>query len=117
MVMGDRVGLEDLCKMSLYALVGRISYKILSTHPLEDWITLHWYPLLGYFPEVLYLKKGWLGFVCRELDDATQILSSFWVFGGNNLMLKRWWINFDPLQDYFRLRHLWVLLPGLPLHL
>jgi hypothetical protein len=32
-------------------------------------------------------------------------------------MLKHWRINFDPLQDYFRLRHLWVLLPGLPLHL
>jgi hypothetical protein len=32
-------------------------------------------------------------------------------------MLKRWRVSFDPSQDYFRLRHLWVLLPGLPLHL
>jgi hypothetical protein len=32
-------------------------------------------------------------------------------------MLKRWWTNFNPTQDYFHLRHIWVLLPDLPLHL
>jgi hypothetical protein len=32
-------------------------------------------------------------------------------------MLKRWRPCFDPSQDYFRFRHFWVLLPGLPLHL
>jgi len=26
-------------------------------------------------------------------------------------------VSFDPSQDYFILFHLWVLLPGLPLHL
>jgi hypothetical protein len=31
-------------------------------------------------------------------------------------MVKRWRVNFDPAQDYFSNRHLWVLLPGLPLH-
>jgi hypothetical protein len=30
-------------------------------------------------------------------------------------MLKWWRITFDPSKDYFQLRHLWVLLPGLPL--
>jgi hypothetical protein len=32
-------------------------------------------------------------------------------------MLKRWRMAFNPESDYFQLRHLWVLLPGLPLHL
>jgi len=32
-------------------------------------------------------------------------------------MLKRWRLAFNPDSDYFQLRHLWVLLPGLPLHL
>jgi len=32
-------------------------------------------------------------------------------------MLKCWRDNFDPTQDYFHFRHLWVLLPGLPMHL
>lgn len=32
-------------------------------------------------------------------------------------MLKRWRVSFDPTLDYFRHRHLWVLLPGLSLHL
>ena len=31
-------------------------------------------------------------------------------------MLKRWRVSFDPTIDYFRYRHLWVLLLGLPLH-
>jgi hypothetical protein len=61
LVLGDGVGLEDLCKMSTSALVGRISYKSLSRQPLEDWIQSSWLPLLGYAPEVLFLKKG--GFV------------------------------------------------------
>jgi hypothetical protein len=32
-------------------------------------------------------------------------------------MLKRWRLAFNPDTEYFQLRHLWVLLPGLPLHL
>jgi hypothetical protein len=32
-------------------------------------------------------------------------------------MLKRWRISFDPAQEYFHFRHLWILLPGLPLNL
>jgi hypothetical protein len=32
-------------------------------------------------------------------------------------MLKRWRVSFEPSQDYFHHRHLWVLLPSLPLHL
>jgi hypothetical protein len=33
------------------------------------------------------------------------------------LMLKRWRLAFNPDTEYFQFRHLWVLLPGLPLHL
>jgi hypothetical protein len=32
-------------------------------------------------------------------------------------MLKRWRVAFDSTTYYFQLRHLWVLLPGLPLQL
>jgi hypothetical protein len=117
LVLGDGVGLEDLCKMSTSALVGRVSYKSLSSQPLEDWIKLSWLPLLGYSPEVLYLKKGWLCFICKTPDDASLLLSSFWTYGGSSIMLKRWRLAFNPDTDFFQLRHLWVLLPGLPLHL
>jgi hypothetical protein len=103
--------------MSICALVGRISYKSLSSQSLEDWIKLKWFPILGYCPDVLYLKKGWLCFSCRSPEDASLLLSSLWVFGGSSLMLKRWRMAFNPDTDYFQNRHLWVLLPGLPLHL
>jgi hypothetical protein len=74
-------------------------------------------PLLGYAPETIFLKGGWLGFHCRNPEDATLLLSSFWVYDGSSLMLKRWRLAFNPETDFFQLRHLWVLLPGLPLHL
>jgi len=32
-------------------------------------------------------------------------------------MLKRWRLAFNPDTEYFQYRHLWVLLPSLPLHL
>jgi hypothetical protein len=89
LVLGDGVGLEDLCKMSLYGLVGLFSYKKFSSLPLEDWIKLHWLPLLGYSPEVIYLKKGWHGFICKSPEDASLLLNNLWVFGGSSLMLKR----------------------------
>jgi hypothetical protein len=117
LVLGDGVGFENLCKMSTCTLVGQISYKILSTLPLEDWIKLNWLPLLGYSPEVLYLKKAWLGFHCNSPEDETLLLSSLWAFDGSSLMLKRWRLAFNPDTDFFQLRHVWVLLPGLPLQL
>jgi hypothetical protein len=103
--------------MSTCALVGRFSYKRLSPQPLDDWIKSKWFPLLGYLPEVQYLKKGWLCFHCKSPEDATLLLSSLWVYGGSSLMLKRWRLAFNPDTEFFQLRHLWVLLPGLPLHL
>jgi hypothetical protein len=103
--------------MSTSALVGRVSYKSLSRQPLEEWIQSRWLPLLGYAPEVLFLKKGWLCFICKSPDDASQLLSTFWTYGGSSIMLKRWRLAFNPETEYFQHRHLWVLLPGLPLHL
>jgi hypothetical protein len=117
LVIGSDVGLEQTCRMALCGLVGRISYKSLSKISLEDWIKAQWLPLLGYLPEVIYFTKGWIGFICSSPEDATLLLSSLWVFGGSSLMLKRWRIAFNPDTDYFQYRHLWVLLPGLPLYL
>jgi len=117
LVLGDGVGFENLCKMSTCSLVGRLSYKSLCTQKMADWIITNWVPLIGYSPEVLYLKSGWLGFHCRTPEDSTLLLSSFWVFDGSSLMVKRWRLEFNPDTEYFQLRHLWVLLPGLPLHL
>jgi hypothetical protein len=103
--------------MALCGLVGRVSYHYLAQEPLLVWMDKYWAPTLGYSPEVLYLSKGWLGFICRTPEDTTLLLASRWVFGGSSLMLKRWRVAFDPTSDYFPQRHLWVLLPGLPIQL
>jgi hypothetical protein len=76
----------------------------------------YWLPSLGYVPEIMYLAKGWLGFIYRTSEDTTLLLASCWVFGGSSIMLKRWRVAFDPDIDYFPQRHLWVLLLGLPVH-
>jgi len=117
LVLGSDVGLEDTCRMALCSLVGHVSYKSLSKGSLEDWIKHQWVSILGYFPELTYLTKGWLGIMCNIPEDATLLLSSLWVFRGSNLMLKCWRIAFNPDSHYFQLRQLWVLLPGLPLFL
>jgi hypothetical protein len=77
----------------------------------------HVVPVLGYIPQVQYLKKGWICFHCNSTDDASFLLSKLWVYGGSSLMLKRWRLAFNPDTEYFQHRHIWVLLPDLPLHL
>jgi hypothetical protein len=66
---------------------------------------------------VISLKKGWICFHCNSSDDASLLLSKLWVYGGSSLMLKRWRLAFNPDTEYFQNRHIWVLLPDLPLHL
>jgi hypothetical protein len=83
---------------------------------LPIWVEQAWGPLLGYTPEVLFLTKGWFGIICNSPEDASLLLARRWVIGGGSLMIKRWRVAFDPVTEYFQHRHLWVLLPGLPLH-
>ena len=56
---------------------------------------------MGYIVEVYYLPCGWFVFVFHSPKDADKILTSLWPFDGGNIMLKRWRLAFDPVQDYF----------------
>jgi hypothetical protein len=98
-------------------LVGRYAYRSCCKIPLVAWMEKTWEPVLGYSSEVWYLPRGWLGFVFKTPEDTELILGKFWGYEGGSLMLKRWRIHFDPNSEYFSFRHLWVLLPGLPLQL
>jgi hypothetical protein len=103
--------------MALCSLVGRLSYKHLCTTDLDVWMEKTWRPLLGYVPSLSHLGRGWIYFQFKSPKDSTSILECLWTLDDSSLMLKHWRVIFDPSQDYFRLRHLWVLLPGLPLYL
>jgi hypothetical protein len=116
MVLGEDVGLAETCRLAMCGIVGRLSYSFLADIPLLAWVQNTWTPLLGYVPEILDLTKGWVGFICRTPEDVSILLDRFWVLGGSSLMLKRWRVAFDPATEHFQHRHLWVLLPGLPLH-
>jgi hypothetical protein len=117
LVLGMDVGLTEACNLALCALVGRLAYKDKCNLLLDDWIADSWKPLLGYIPRVLHLQHGWLGFIFRTPEDSVRILDMFWAVGNGSLMLKRWRLSFNPSTEYFSYRHLWVLLPGLPLQL
>jgi hypothetical protein len=117
MVLGSDIGLEETVRMALCGLVGRVSYSYLCKVSIPLWVEQNWVPLIGYAPEILYLTKGWLGFICKAPEDLSILLENRWVLGGSSLMLKRWRVAFDPATEYFQQRHLWVLLPGLPIHL
>jgi hypothetical protein len=117
MVLGDDVGLKDSVNLALCTLVGKTSYCSLCKTDIDVWVQSTWLPLLDYSPKISYLTHGWLGFQLSSPEDSSLLLNGHWLFDGGSLMLKRWRISFNPTQDYFRLCHLWVLLPGLALYL
>jgi hypothetical protein len=112
-MLGEDIGLEDTVSLALCALVGRFSYRARCKMPLVEWVSSTWFLLLGYMPEVVFLTKGWFDFRFKRVEDSAFILEKPWSYDGGSLMLKRWRVSFDPTQDYFCYRHLWVLLPGL----
>jgi hypothetical protein len=63
---------------------------------LEDWVSVHWKPLLGYNSVVFYLTKGWFGFQFKRIEDTELILGRAWTYDGGSLMIKRWRVSFDP---------------------
>jgi hypothetical protein len=80
-------------------------------------LLISWKPLLGYLPKIHLLQHGWLGFIFKTPEDTALILGRFWAIDGGSLMLKRWRLGFNPSTEFFGHRHIWVLLPGLPLQL
>jgi hypothetical protein len=114
--MGLDVGLEESVCLSLCGLVGRISSRTLCKCSLSNWISSAWFHLMGYVLEIIFLSHGWFGLLFNSPKDAKPILDSLWAINGCSLILKRWRVSFDLAMDYFRLHHLWVLLPSLPLH-
>jgi len=90
LVIGMDVGLEENCKLSLCALVGRFSYKSRRNITFLSLMQRTWLPIIGYEPEYLSLPYGWFGLVFKILEDAEIILNGFWHFEGGTIMLNHW---------------------------
>ena len=56
-------------------------------------------------------------FIFLEEGDAARILDGLWLVGKVSLILCWWWVDFYPGLSRVLKRHLWVLLPHLPLPL
>jgi hypothetical protein len=88
MVLGSDVGLVETCTLVLCGLVGRLSYRYLCKASLPEWVELNWKRELGYSPEIVYLTKGWYGFICKTPEDSARLLAQRWMIGGSSLMIK-----------------------------
>jgi len=117
MVLGSDVGLVETFSLALCGLVDRLSYRYLCNESIPEWVEHKWKRELGYAPEIRYLTKGWYGFICRSPEDSARLLAKKWMVGRSSMMIKRWRLDFNPDTKSFQMRHLWVLLLGLPLHL
>jgi hypothetical protein len=111
------VGLEETCQLALCALVGRFTYKCKCDLSFLDWMKEVWLSRLGYIPTFTTLTCGWFSLLFKTPEDAESILSQLWDYKGGSLMLKWWRTSFNLSSEYFSYRHVWVLLPGLPLNL
>jgi hypothetical protein len=115
MVLGEYVGMEEVCTLAMCALVGRSTYRALGRLDITSWVEATWNSLLGYTPEMVILTRGWYSFIFKTPEDSSKILQNTWVVNGGSLMLKRWRLGFEPVSEYFQFRHVWVLFSSLPL--
>lgn len=67
-------------------------------------------------PPVMLLDGAWIIFHFLSKDDRRVVEERFWVIGHGSLVLKRWHVGFDPRHKKLDKRHLWVILPGFPIH-
>jgi hypothetical protein len=110
-------GKMDASSISCNDILHTVFNLFLCVESCSVWMERVWVPVLGYLPEVIFLTKGWIGIICETPEDAELLLSRKWVNGNSSLMLKKWRLAFNPETKYFSLRHIWVMLPGLPLYL
>ena len=83
----------------------------------HTWATETWKPIFNYTPTISLLARGWIVIVFLEEAHALTVLNSFWRIQKGSLVLDCWHVHFNPLRERVKKRHLWVLLPGLPLPL
>ena len=113
-VMGHDVFMERVEALCSQELIGRLEYCQMGKKEWVSWALEHWKPFLSYVPMISLLARGWIVFVFLEDSHATTILNSLWRIGGGSLVLDRWHVNFDPLRERVKKRHLWVFLLALP---
>ena len=110
------MGLKEVAGLALCALVGHFTYWKMWKMDLECCMEESWAHLLGYVPVIKSLSSRWHCFIFKSTKDLEIILEGFWQCGSKSLMLRRWHVGFNAGKDYFVKRHIWVMLPGLPLH-
>ena len=81
---------------------------------LMEWVQKVWKLLFDFSSQVIGLPKGWFSFIFLTEEHTEQALDRFRVIKEGLLILLRWNVHFDSYKRNLSKRHLWLLLPGLP---
>lgn len=111
------VNLDRIELLSHRGVVGRIEGTKKSQDELVEWVNVHWTPIFCLSPCTSLLSRGWVAFIFPNEELIQLILEQTWLIKEDSLVLKRWHINFNPLTEQMRIRHLWVLLSEFPFEL
>jgi len=96
-------------------MVGRIENFSPNMIVVMDWIKYFWKPILRHCPRVVVLLNGWWIFHFLLVADCEVSSRSSWMIGRGSLVLSGWHVDFNPERDPINIRHLWMMLSGLPL--
>ena len=116
LVLGLELTVDKVAGMQKRTLIGRLEYIKLTGPEMKTWMQQNWEPIIGYTPRFSVLMKGWFCFHFISEAAVEQILKKFWTIQRGSLVLEHWYMAFDPVSAPVRKRHLWVILPGFPLH-
>ena len=115
MVLGRYLGLEHVVGMPLMDLVCKFSYREMNRNEIACWVEEMWKPLFGYCPKISILFRGWYGFTFKKEEHELFFLRVTWIKCHGILMIEIWHFCFERCTENIEFRHIWVLLPGLPL--
>ena len=51
----------------------------------------------------------------KKGNDGNALLEHNWSWGPSSLILQKWHVDINDKQEPHNIRHIWVVLPGLPM--
>jgi hypothetical protein len=79
--------MHEVVGLAKKALVGRVLGRGFGEKGIQDWMSKHWGPTVGYSPSAYALARGWLAFIFRSHADVTRVM---W---GNGLGLALYFVH------------------------
>jgi len=70
LVIGEEEKLHEVLNMVELSLVSHFQGHFLGVKVVKEWLLVDMDPLLGHYPYLLVLSRGWLGLMFRSIKDT-----------------------------------------------